>query len=46
MVQALDRARQVIVPTGDGGFNMLMCEFLTAVHHKPPIKLVIYNNAA
>ncbi len=45
-VQALDRSRQVIVLTGDGGFNMLMCEFLTAVHHKLPVKVVIYNNAA
>jgi pyruvate dehydrogenase (quinone) len=23
-----------------------MCEFLTAVHHKLPVKVVIYNNAA
>jgi pyruvate dehydrogenase (quinone) len=45
-IQALDRARQVIVLTGDGGFNMLMCEFLTAVHHKLPVKAIIYNNAA
>ncbi|ARN79986.1 thiamine pyrophosphate-dependent enzyme [Methylocystis bryophila] len=45
-VQALDRARQVIALTGDGGFNMLMCEFLTAVHHKLPVKVVIYNNSA
>ena len=45
-IQAVDRARQVIVLTGDGGFNMLMCEFLTAVHHKLPVKVVIYNNAA
>ena len=45
-IQALDRARQVIALTGDGGFNMLMCEFLTAVHHKLPVKGVIYNNAA
>ena len=45
-IQAYDRARQVIVLTGDGGFNMLMCEFLTAVHHKLPVKVVIYNNAA
>ncbi|HTO79492.1 MAG TPA: thiamine pyrophosphate-dependent enzyme [Methylocystis sp.] len=36
----------MIVLTGDGGFNMLMCEFLTAVHHKLPVKVVIYNNAA
>jgi pyruvate dehydrogenase (quinone) len=45
-IQAFDRARQVIVLTGDGGFNMLMCEFLTAVQHKLPVKVVIYNNAA
>ena len=31
---------------GDGGFNMLMCEFLTAVHHKLPIKVIVYNNSA
>ena len=38
--------RQVIALCGDGGFNMLMGEFLTAVHHKLPIKVVIYNNSA
>jgi pyruvate dehydrogenase (quinone) len=45
-IQALDRKRQVIVLTGDGGFNMLMGEFMTAVHHKLPIKIVIFNNSA
>jgi pyruvate dehydrogenase (quinone) len=25
---------------------MLMCEFLTAVHHKLPVKVVIYNNSS
>jgi pyruvate dehydrogenase (quinone) len=45
-VQALDRDRQVVVLTGDGGFNMLMGEFMTAVHHKLPIKVVIFNNSA
>jgi thiamine pyrophosphate-dependent acetolactate synthase large subunit-like protein len=45
-VQALDRSRQVIALCGDGGFNMLMGEFLTAVHHKLPVKIVIYNNSA
>ncbi len=45
-IQVLDRSRQVIAMCGDGGFNMLMCEFLTAVHHKLPIKVVIYNNSA
>jgi pyruvate dehydrogenase (quinone) len=45
-VQALDRSRQVIVLTGDGGFNMLMGEFMTAVHHRLPLKVIIYNNSA
>src|ERR1700726_2109957 len=40
-VQALDRSRQVIALTGDGGFNMLMGEFLTAVHHNLPVKVII-----
>ena len=45
-IQVLDRSRQVIALCGDGGFNMLMCEFLTAVHHRLPVKAVIYNNSA
>jgi pyruvate dehydrogenase (quinone) len=45
-IQALDRSRQVIALCGDGGFNMLMCEFLTAVHHKLPVKAVVYNNSS
>jgi pyruvate dehydrogenase (quinone) len=45
-VQALDRSRQVIVLTGDGGFNMLMGEFMTAVQHRLPVKVIIYNNAS
>jgi pyruvate dehydrogenase (quinone) len=36
----------VIALTGDGGFNMLMGEFMTAVHHKLPVKVVVYNNSA
>jgi pyruvate dehydrogenase (quinone) len=45
-IQILDRARQVIALTGDGGFNMLMGEFMTAVQHKLPVKVVIYNNSS
>jgi pyruvate dehydrogenase (quinone) len=45
-VQALDRSRQVIALVGDGGFNMLMGEFMTAVHHGLPVKVVIYNNSS
>jgi pyruvate dehydrogenase (quinone) len=45
-IQALDRSRQVIALCGDGGFNMLMCEFLTSVQHKLPVKAVVYNNSS
>jgi hypothetical protein len=40
------RSRQVIALCGDGGFNMLLCEFLTAVQHKLPVKAVVYDNSA
>lgn len=36
--------RQVIAYVGDGGFAMLMAEFLTAVRHDLPIKVVVNNN--
>jgi pyruvate dehydrogenase (quinone)/pyruvate oxidase len=36
--------RQVIGYVGDGGFAMLMAEFLTAIQHRLPIKIVINNN--
>jgi pyruvate dehydrogenase (quinone) len=36
--------RQVIAFVGDGGFAMLMAEFLTAVRHNLPIKVVVNNN--
>ena len=36
--------RQVIGYVGDGGFAMLMAEFLTAIKHKLPVKIVINNN--
>lgn len=45
-IQTLDRARQVIVLCGDGGFNMLMGEFMTAIHHKLPIKVIVFNNSS
>ena len=45
-IQALDRSRQIIALCGDGGFNMLMCEFLTAVRRKLPVKAVVYNNSS
>jgi pyruvate dehydrogenase (quinone) len=38
--------RQCIAFVGDGGFAMLMAEFLTAARHGLPIKVVINNNGA
>jgi pyruvate dehydrogenase (quinone) len=43
--QALDRKRQVILQTGDGGFTMLLGEFMTSVEHGLPIKVVVYDNS-
>jgi len=44
--QALDRSRQVISMSGDGGLAMLMGELLTAKQNQLPIKIVVFNNGA
>ena len=44
--QAIDRKRQVISMSGDGGLAMLMGELLTAKQNKLPIKVVVFNNGA
>jgi len=44
-IQALDRSAQVILHVGDGGFTMLLGEFMTSVEHKLPVKVVVYDNA-
>jgi pyruvate oxidase len=36
--------RQVVCITGDGGFSMVMGDFLTAVKYRLPIKVFILNN--
>ncbi|HMB03286.1 MAG TPA: thiamine pyrophosphate-dependent enzyme, partial [Isosphaeraceae bacterium] len=36
--------RQVVAFVGDGGFTMLMMEFVTAVKHDLPIKVIIIKN--
>ncbi len=36
--------RQVIALVGDGGFGMLIGDFLTAVQYKLPIVVVVFNN--
>jgi pyruvate dehydrogenase (quinone) len=38
--------RQVVAFVGDGGFAMLMADFLTAVRHELPVKVIINNNNA
>ncbi|QGY00526.1 ubiquinone-dependent pyruvate dehydrogenase [Methylobacterium mesophilicum SR1.6/6] len=42
--QACQRDRQVIALCGDGGFAMLMGDFLTLRQHRLPLKVVVFNN--
>ncbi|GLS29518.1 pyruvate dehydrogenase (quinone) [Mesorhizobium albiziae] len=44
--QATFRHRQVISLSGDGGFAMLMGDFLTLVQLGLPAKIVVFNNGA
>jgi pyruvate dehydrogenase (quinone) len=44
--QALDRGRQVISMSGDGGLAMLMGELLTAKQNQLPVKVIVFNNGA
>jgi thiamine pyrophosphate-dependent acetolactate synthase large subunit-like protein len=42
--QAAFPKRQVISLSGDGGFAMLMGDFLTLTQHGLPVKIVVFNN--
>jgi pyruvate dehydrogenase (quinone) len=42
--QACQPDRQVIALCGDGGFAMLMGDFLTLRQHRLPLKVVVFNN--
>jgi pyruvate dehydrogenase (quinone) len=42
--QATFPGRQVISLSGDGGFSMLMGDFLTLAQHNLPVKVVVFNN--
>ncbi|MFE2524428.1 pyruvate dehydrogenase [Streptomyces sp. NPDC059382] len=44
--QFTDRNRQVVSMSGDGGFSMLMGDFLTLVQYDLPVKVVLFNNSA
>ncbi|NII54802.1 ubiquinone-dependent pyruvate dehydrogenase [Luteibacter sp. SG786] len=42
--QATLADRQVISFSGDGGFTMMMGEFVTLIQHKLPVKVIVLNN--
>ncbi|WKU48527.1 pyruvate dehydrogenase [Streptomyces sp. VNUA116] len=44
--QFLDRGRQVVSMSGDGGFAMLMGDFLTLVQYGLPVKVVLFDNSS
>ncbi len=44
--QLPERGRQVIAMAGDGGFSMLMGDFLTIVQYGLPVKVVVFNNSS
>jgi pyruvate dehydrogenase (quinone) len=44
--QAVFPGRQVISLSGDGGFSMLMGDFLSLVQLGLPVKVVVFNNSA
>ena len=43
---ALYPDRQVISLSGDGGFSMLMGDFITLVQFELPVKVIVYNNGS
>jgi pyruvate oxidase len=36
--------RQIVCITGDGGFTMVLGDFLTVVKHRMPVKVFVFNN--
>jgi pyruvate dehydrogenase (quinone) len=42
--QAAFPGRQVISMSGDGGFTMLMGDFVTLLQRKLPVKIIVFNN--
>ena len=44
--QFTDTERQVISMSGDGGFTMLMGDFLTLVQYDLPVKVILFNNSS
>ncbi|MEV0971827.1 pyruvate dehydrogenase [Microtetraspora glauca] len=44
--QFAHRGRQVVSLSGDGGFSMLMGDFLSLVQHDLPVKVVLFDNSS
>ncbi len=44
--QFIDRGRQVVSMSGDGGFSMLRGDFLTLVQYDLPLKVVLFSNSS
>ncbi|MGE7390651.1 pyruvate dehydrogenase [Streptomyces sp. NPDC004126] len=44
--QFTDRSRQVVSMSGDGGFSMLMGDFLTLVQYDLPVKVILFDNSS
>ncbi|WP_436772627.1 pyruvate dehydrogenase [Yinghuangia sp. YIM S09857] len=44
--QLIDRKRQIVSMSGDGGFSMLMGDLLTLVQYDLPVKIVLFNNSS
>ncbi|TCK21084.1 thiamine pyrophosphate-dependent enzyme [Pseudonocardia endophytica] len=44
-VSATDRTRQVVACAGDGGLTMLLGELITAVAHRLPVTVVVFDNS-
>ncbi|MFJ7070431.1 pyruvate dehydrogenase [Streptomyces sp. NPDC101115] len=44
--QFTDRGRQVVSMSGDGGFSMLMGDFLTLVQYDLPVKVIVFDNSS
>ena len=42
--QAAFPGRQIVSLSGDGGFSMLMGDFLTLVQEQLPVKVIVFNN--
>lgn len=42
--QAAFPERQIVSLSGDGGYTMMMGDFITLIQHKLPVKVVVLNN--